>query len=113
MVLKMCCFFTKSIIRKQFEYSRIKRLCIFHVTTVRGLSGSGQREGFYAVYGASGQRGSPPGYAPASSVQVCEIHCVQSLGILVHKAFPRCAQVLQEMLRVQDCSGAICHSVLL
>ena len=30
----------KSIIAKQFEYSRIKRMCIFHVLTVRGLSGS-------------------------------------------------------------------------
>ena len=35
-------FFTKSIIAKQFEGSRIKRMCIFHVLTVRGLHG---REG--------------------------------------------------------------------
>ena len=29
-------FFAKSIIAKQFEYSRIKHMCIFHVLTVRG-----------------------------------------------------------------------------
>ena len=33
-------FFAKSIIAKRFEYSWIKRMCIFHVLTVRGLSGS-------------------------------------------------------------------------
>ena len=33
-------FFTKSIIAKQFEGSRIKCMCIFHVLTVRGLPGS-------------------------------------------------------------------------
>ena len=27
-------------IAKQFEYSRIKRMCIFHMLTVRGLVGS-------------------------------------------------------------------------
>ena len=35
-----CCFLIKSIIAKQFEGSRIKRMCIFHVLTVRGLPGS-------------------------------------------------------------------------
>ena len=30
-------YFAKSIIAKQFEDSRIKRMCIFHVLTVRGL----------------------------------------------------------------------------
>ena len=38
----MFVFFIKSIIAKQFEGSQIKRMCIFHVLTVRGLSG---REG--------------------------------------------------------------------
>ena len=33
-------FFANSIITKQFEYSQIKRMCIFHVLTVRGLSDS-------------------------------------------------------------------------
>ena len=36
----MFCFFTKSIIAKQFKGSRIKCMCIFHVLTVRGLPGS-------------------------------------------------------------------------
>ena len=38
-------------------------LWIFHMLTVRGLSPLGQRGGFHAMNGASGQRGSPPGYA--------------------------------------------------
>ena len=29
-----------NFIAKQVEYSRIKRMCIFHVLTVRGLAGS-------------------------------------------------------------------------
>ena len=33
-------FYIKSVIAKQFEGSRIKRMCIFHVLTVRGLPGS-------------------------------------------------------------------------
>ena len=33
-------FFCKKYYSKQFEYSWIKRMCIFHVLTVRGLSGS-------------------------------------------------------------------------
>ena len=33
-------FVAKSIIAKKFEYSQIKRMCIFHVLTVRRLSGS-------------------------------------------------------------------------
>ena len=37
---ELCVFLTKSIIAKQFEGSRIKRMCIFHVPTVRGLPGS-------------------------------------------------------------------------
>ena len=33
-------FFAKRIIAKQSEYSWIKCICIFHVLTVRGLSGN-------------------------------------------------------------------------
>ena len=49
----------KSIIAKQFEHSRINRMCIFHVLTVKGLPSS---------KGASGRHGSPPGYALALSI---------------------------------------------
>ena len=34
-------FFAKSIIAKQFEDSRIKHMCIFHMLTVRGLPSEG------------------------------------------------------------------------
>ena len=33
-------FVCKSIIANQFKHSRVKHMCIFHVFTVRGLSGS-------------------------------------------------------------------------
>ena len=45
-------FFAKSIIAKQFEYSRIKRMCIFHVLTVKGLRGSRAARGLpHRVWG--------------------------------------------------------------
>ena len=56
-------FLIKSIIAKQFDGSRINRMCIFHVLTVRGFPGS-EGASFRIVYVASGQHGSPPGYAP-------------------------------------------------
>ena len=40
LIALMLFFFTKSIIAKRFEGSRIKCLCIFHVLMVRGLPGS-------------------------------------------------------------------------
>ena len=46
--------------------SWIKRMRIFYVLMVRSL---GQRGGFAAVYGTSGQYGIPPGYIP-------DTHCV-------------------------------------
>ena len=36
------CFFTKNIIAKQFEGSRVKCMWIFHVLTDRGLPGNAE-----------------------------------------------------------------------
>ena len=55
--------FTKSIIAKQFEGSRIKCMCIFHVLMVRGALG--QRGGFRAARGLPGNADTPDlRYAP-------------------------------------------------
>ena len=59
--MDLMCFFTKSITVKQFEGSRIKRMCIFRMLTVRGLPGS---EGASASCTGLPGNAMPPGYAP-------------------------------------------------
>ena len=66
LMVLMCFFLDKIIIAKQFEYSQIidKHMCIFHVLTFRGLSGS---EGLPCrVWGFREMR-KTPGYAPDSN----------------------------------------------
>ena len=60
-----CCFFKyyRQTVRRFADQVHVHiSFRIFHVLKVRGAPG--QRRGFRVVYGASGQRGSPPAYAP-------------------------------------------------